>query len=261
MLYFGLSFLKVGIKVMKPIIALTADTLIDNSAIINQHDADMAPSATKEAILAAGGIPIVLPYSLTTQIDESQVEQLVSLFDGLILPGGPDVDPTLFGEEPIPQIGRTAYRKDAFEIALIKKTREKKKPIFAICRGIQIYNVACGGNLYQDLATQYSDYGIRHAQVAPGNFPTHHVQINQNSRLAQLIGTQSYVNSRHHQAVKQVASGLRVVAQATDGVIEALESEKDNLFLGVQWHPENMWQIQKEQFAFFEDIVARATKK
>ncbi|AUJ32855.1 MAG: gamma-glutamyl-gamma-aminobutyrate hydrolase family protein [Liquorilactobacillus nagelii] len=243
---------------MKPIIALTADSLIDHSAVINQHDADMAPTAIKEAIVAAGGIPIILPFSLTTEPDEAQINQLVDLFDGLLLPGGPDVDPTFFGEEPIPQIGRTAYRKDAFEIALIKKTRAVHKPIFAICRGIQVYNVACGGTLYQDLATQDTAYAIRHAQAAPGNFPTHHVRIAQDSRLAKLLGNSSYVNSRHHQAVKQPAPGLRVVAQAADGVIEALESINDDSFLGVQWHPENMWQVQKEQFAFFADLVARA---
>lgn len=245
---------------MKPIIALTADALIDHSAVINQHNADMAPSAIKEAIIQAGGIPIILPFPAATQKAATIAKEVVNLFDGLVLPGGPDVDPTFFGEEPIANIGRTAYQKDSFEIELIKETQAKKKPVLAICRGIQIYNVALGGTLYQDLPTQDPDYRIRHAQAAPGNFPTHHVAIASDSRLAKLIGEQSYVNSRHHEAVREPAPGLKVTATAKDGVIEALESIDDDLFLGVQWHPENMWTVQTEQFALFEDIVIRAQR-
>ncbi|MCI1986984.1 MAG: gamma-glutamyl-gamma-aminobutyrate hydrolase family protein [Lactobacillus sp.] len=243
---------------MQPIIAITADALIDHSPVINQHDADMAPSAIKEAILQAGGIPIILPFPADVSKAAALAQAVLPLFDGLILPGGPDVDPTFFGEEPIAAIGRTAYQKDAFEIALIKATKAAGKPVLALCRGLQVYNVALGGTLYQDLATQDPDVRLKHAQAAPGNFPTHHVTVTANSRLAALVGARSYVNSRHHQAVRQPAPGLTVTAAAADGVVEALESSADDSFLGVQWHPENMWQAQTEQFSFFEDIVRRA---
>ncbi|WP_206611266.1 gamma-glutamyl-gamma-aminobutyrate hydrolase family protein [Lacticaseibacillus hulanensis] len=245
---------------MKPIIALTADALIDHSPVINQHDADMAPSAIKEAIIKAGGVPIILPFPADTREADALAQEVVSLFDGLVLPGGPDVDPTFFGEEPVAAIGRTAYQKDAFEIALIKAVRAAGKPVFAICRGIQIYNVALGGTLYQDLPSQDPDYRIRHAQAAPGNFPTHHIHIAAGSQTERLLGERSYVNSRHHQAVRDAAPGLTVTATADDGVIEGLESIDDDSFIGVQWHPENMWTVQTEQFAFFEDIVRRARR-
>lgn len=244
---------------MKPIIALTADALIDNSPVINQHDADMAPSPLKEAILAAGGIPIILPFPQDIKMADAVAKSVVNLFDGLVLPGGPDVDPTFFGEEPIPEIGRTAYQKDAFEIALIKATKAAGKPILGICRGLQVYNVACGGTVYQDLQSQYDSLNVRHAQAAPGNFPTHHVEISKDNKLNDLLGDTSYVNSRHHQAIRNVASELQVAAKAADGVVEALVSTNDDQFLGVQWHPENMWAVQHEQFVFFEDIVNRAT--
>ena len=243
---------------MKPVIALTADALIDHSPVINQHDADMAPSAIKEAILKAGGIPIILPFPADIHEAEALAQAVVPLFGGLILPGGPDVDPTFFGEEPIAEIGRTAYQKDAFEIALVKETKAAGKPVLAICRGLQVYNVALGGTLYQDLVAQNPDARLRHAQAAPGNFPTHHVTVTPDSHLATLVGTSSYVNSRHHQAIRQPAPGLKVTATATDGVIEALESVADSQFVGVQWHPENMWTVQTEQFSFFADLVKRA---
>lgn len=237
---------------MLPIIAITADTLIDHSPMINQHNADMAPSPIKEAVLAAGGVPIIFPVPSSLEDVDVMVAALGPRFDGLILPGGPDVDPTTYGQEPQPQLGRTNYLKDAFEIALVKAVLKAGKPIFAICRGLQIANVAMGGTLYQDLQGVAT---IKHIQAAPGNFPTHHVKCVPASRIASLVGTSSFVNSRHHQAVAQPAPGLSVTAQAQDGVIEALEGEH---FLGVQWHPENLWQQDPTQFSLFTDLVARA---
>lgn len=237
---------------MLPIIAITADTLIDHSPMINQHHADMAPSPIKVAVLAAGGVPIILPVPSVLEDVDVMVSVLVTHFDGLILPGGPDVDPTTYGQEPQPRLGRTNYLKDAFEIALIRATLAAGKPIFAICRGLQIANVAMGGTLYQDLQGIAK---IKHAQAAPGNFPTHHVACVPDSRVAALVGSSSFVNSRHHQAVAQPAPGLTVTAQAQDGVIEALEGDH---FLGVQWHPENLWQADPTQFKLFTDLIARA---
>lgn len=237
---------------MLPIIAITADTLIDHSPMINQHNADMAPSPIKQAILAAGGVPIILPVPSSLEDVDVMVSALVSCFDGLILPGGPDVDPTNYGEEPQPRLGRTNYLKDDFEIALFKATLAAGKPIFAICRGLQIANVAMGGTLYQDLQGVAK---IKHAQAASGNFPTHHVECVPDSRIAELVGLSRFVNSRHHQAVAHPAPGLTVTAKAEDGVIEALEGDH---FLGVQWHPENLWQQDPTQLKLFADLIVRA---
>lgn len=245
---------------MKPIIALTADEVAGASDVINMNFADMAPSEIKNAVVQAGGIPIILPYPDDFTYAKEMAAAAVTTFDGLILPGGPDVDPTYFGEEPIPQIGRTAYQKDAFEIELIKATVAAGKPIFGICRGLQVLNIALGGSVYQDLAAQYPEYGVRHPQAAPGGFPTHHVNITDDSKTAQLVGTTSYVNSRHHQGARNIGTGLRVTATAQDGVVEAIESEDSDQLLAVQWHPENMWRQFPDQFNFFKDIVGRASQ-
>ncbi|GEL15327.1 gamma-glutamyl-gamma-aminobutyrate hydrolase family protein [Pediococcus cellicola] len=241
---------------MKPIIAITADIRVADSEIINERRADFAPRGAVDAVLAAGGLPIVLPYT-----SPELAHELVKTFDGLIIPGGPDVDPTFFGEEPIPEIGRTYYKRDAFEIALIKATIEEKKPIFGICRGLQVINVAMGGTVFQDLAAQDPTCKIRHAQAAPGEFPTHHVTIAQHSRITKILDTtRDYVNSRHHQAVRKVAVGLEVTAQSDDQVVEAVESTQGAEILAVQWHPENMWREFPKQLALFKDLVKRSQR-
>ncbi|QVI35716.1 gamma-glutamyl-gamma-aminobutyrate hydrolase [Lacticaseibacillus chiayiensis] len=243
---------------MRPIIALTGDSMVAPSPVINLNYADMAPNMIKNAIVKVGGAPLILPYPEDDAVAETLAQQYVAVFDGLVLPGGPDVDPTFYHEEPIQAMGRATYQKDRFEIALIKATLKARKPIFAICRGIQILNVALGGTLYQDLPSQNPKATIRHSQAAPGQWPTHHVAIKPGSHLASLVGTSSYVNSRHHQAVKDVASELKVTAQAPDGVVEAVESKDSDLILGVQWHPENMWPSFSDQLPLFRDIVKRA---
>ncbi|MDR0200491.1 MAG: gamma-glutamyl-gamma-aminobutyrate hydrolase family protein [Streptococcaceae bacterium] len=242
----------------KAIIAITADQLVEPSAVINQVKADFSPNDLKEAIFAAGGIPIVLPFPEDTTRVEETTQALVKTFDGLVIPGGPDLDPINFGEEPIAELGRSNYKRDAFELALVKAAQETGKPILGICRGLQLINVALGGTLYQDLAVQYPQIRIKHAQAAPGEQPTHHVAMSPGSYLYQLFGDSAYVNSRHHQAAHKIAKGLTVVATSPDGVIEALESS-DGEILAVQWHPENMWREHEEQFKLFEDFVKRSS--
>ena len=242
---------------MKKIIAITADTFPDPSPIINLNFADFAPRDLKEGVIAAGGIPIILPFPDDISHAEEFAEQQVRLFDGLILPGGPDVDPTLFHEEPIREIGSTAYQRDAYEIALVKAAIKAGKAVFGICRGLQVINVALSGTLYQDLTAQNPQSYLKHSQAAPGGFPTHHVKISQGSQLEKILGEQSYVNSRHHQAVKDIAADLTASAYAADGVIEALESVEQNI-LAVQWHPENMWRAQSEQLKLFKDLLERS---
>lgn len=242
---------------MRPVIAITADIRVEASEVINEQRADFAPRGAVDAITTAGGVPIILP-----SVDPKLAVELVKTFDGLLIPGGPDVDPTFFGEEPIPEIGRTYYKRDAFEIALVKATIAANKPIFGICRGIQVINVAMGGTVFQDLGVQDPTCRIRHAQAAPGEFPTHHITIETTSYLASILKVQrSYVNSRHHQAVRKVAAGLQVTAQSDDQVIEAVESTQNNNIVAVQWHPENMWQEFPEQLELFKDLVHRSQQK
>jgi putative glutamine amidotransferase len=243
---------------MQPVIAITGDQVPGVSSIINMNNADMAPNEIKNAVQAAGGLPIILPYPETPADAASIAQHYTELFDGLLLPGGPDVDPTMYGEEPIPECGGAAYMKDVFEIALIKATVAAGKPIFGICRGLQVINVALGGNLYQDLAAQNPECKIRHAQAARGDLPTHHVNATVGSQIAQLVGERAYVNSRHHQAARNIAASLQVTARADDGVVEALETRESDQILAVQWHPENMWRQSKQQAALFTNFVQRA---
>ena len=246
---------------MRPVIAVTADALTQPSAKINLNQADYAPQPIKAAVFAAGGLPVIAPFPEDLHLTEEIAGQLAGKLDGLILPGGPDVSPSLYQEEPIPQLGAVLYPKDLFEIALIKAMLQAKKPLLAICRGIQILNVAFGGSLYQDLPTQDLQFKVQHKQAARGDYPIHHVTIDPTSHLAELMGKTAFVNSRHHQAIKTIAPNLRVVATAADGVIEAVESRKNDLLLGVQWHPENMWQQQPEQLRLFADLIKKAENR
>ncbi|NVY96653.1 gamma-glutamyl-gamma-aminobutyrate hydrolase family protein [Lactobacillus sp. DCY120] len=243
---------------MRPIIAVTGDSLVDPSPIINLNYADMAPQMIKNALLQVGGTPIIVPFPEDPSQIPAVVQSVLPLFSGLVLPGGPDIDPTLYHEEPRPHLGRTTYPKDLFEQALIKATLAAGKPILAICRGLQILNVTLGGSLYQDLATQGPAEQLQHAQTAPGQYPTHHIQIKAGSTLEQLMGSSAYVNSRHHQAVRQLAPGLKVVAQASDGIVEAVEDQAQQQILALQWHPENMWPQDRQQLAPFQKLVDRA---
>ena len=151
---------------MRPIIALTGDSLVTPSAITNLNYADMAPQMLKNALIKVGGLPIILPFPDDLQVASELAAAAVQTFDGLVLPGGPDVDPTLYGEEPINASGRVTYPKDIFELALIKHTLQAHKPILGICRGLQILNVALGGTLYQDLPTQNQQATIKHTQAS-----------------------------------------------------------------------------------------------
>jgi len=240
-------------------IGIPTDELIEINPIMPNNHPAYAPHDVKEAFIKLGAIPLIIAFP----DDVSKVDQLaqdyVQLIDGLMLPGGPDVDPTFYGEEPHPKIGMTLYQKDRFEIALIKAALAAEKPIFGICRGIQIMNVAMGGTLYQDLESQYPELKIQHPQATLGQFATHHVELTAGSKLAKLYGQSTIkVNSRHHQAVKAVGKGLKVTAVAPDGVIEGMESTDTDLFLGVQWHPENMWQQEDpQQLVVFQDFLDR----
>ena len=240
-------------------IGIPTDELIEINPIMPNNHPAYAPHDVKEAFIKLGAIPLIIAFP----DDVSKVDQLaqdyVQLIDGLMLPGGPDVDPTFYGEEPHPKIGMTLYQKDRFEIALIKAALAADKPIFGICRGIQIMNVAMGGTLYQDLESQYPELKIQHPQATLGQFATHHVELTAGSKLAKLYGQSTIkVNSRHHQAVKAGGKGLKVTAVAPDGVIEGMESTDTDLFLGVQWHPENMWQQEDpQQLVVFQDFLDR----
>jgi putative glutamine amidotransferase len=194
------------------------------------------------------------------------IEEALDGADGLLLTGGDDVAPTRYGEERHPATTEVPPERDEFELALVALARKKGLPIFAICRGIQVLNVACGGTLIQDIPTQLTG-ALEHRFKVPPHQPfdlAHEVWLEKDSLLAKLMrerltgGDSLEVNSRHHQAVKDVAKGFRSVATAPDGVIEAIEDPSVPFCLGVQWHPENFWRT-GEFRALFEGFAAAAS--
>jgi putative glutamine amidotransferase len=196
----------------------------------------------RQAVLHVGGEPRIL------EAPASAADALAGV-DGLLLTGGDDVKPARYGEAPHPATIEAEAARDEFEVALVAAARERRLPIFAICRGIQVLNVACGGTLVQDIPSQVPG-ALTHTLRVPPNQPfslAHEIWIEKDSLLSRLMRERlndadtCEVNSRHHQAVKTVAPGFRVSATAPDGVIEALEDPAMEFCLGVQWHPENFW--------------------
>ena len=186
--------------------------------------------------------------------------------DGLMLTGGDDIEPSRYGESAHATTVPAESGRDEFEIGLVRAARARQMPVFAICRGIQVLNVACGGTLVQDVPSEVGS-AVKHSLTVPPNTPyalAHEVWVEQDSLLARLLGDRvnadsCEVNSRHHQAVKNVAAGFRVSATAPDGVIEAIEDASLPFCLGVQWHPENFWRT-GEFRPLFEGFLEAASR-
>ena len=207
---------------MKPKIAIPAATLTEATNVINERNAPFAPRPIIEAVVKSGGVPIIF-------------------------------------QEPHMNLGMTYRKRDLFEIALLKGAVQSGKAILGICRGMQLINIGLGGTVYQDLS-ENPDAHLKHVQGAPGNLPSHHIDVDLDSRLYKLIGKHPYINSRHHQAIDRVAPPLKVAARAQDLVIEALESSDSDQILAVQWHPENMYKHYRESQALFGDFIRRSAK-
>jgi putative glutamine amidotransferase len=189
------------------------------------------------AVQAAGGVPVLLPPTL----DPDARRALAGDLDGLLLTGGGDVDPGRFGEAPHPTVSEVAPARDELEIEVTRTVLDDGRPLLAICRGVQVLNVALGGTLHQDVA---SDPGtpILHSQREPRDQPSHRVKVAAGSHLAEVLGAEEVdVNSMHHQAVKALGRGLIPVAWAPDDIVEGVElAERRHFVLGVQWHPEEL---------------------
>lgn len=213
----------------------------------------------KHAVEHAGGTPHLVNH-------ETGVAKALDGAGGLLLTGGDDVAPAHYGENAHESVVKVSPERDTFELELVKEARRRGLPIFAICRGMQVLNVACGGTLVQDIPSQVSG-AIEHRLSTPPHTPfemAHEIWVEKDSLLARLLrerltdGDSCQVNSRHHQAVKTLAPNLKVSATAPDGVIEAVEDPGATFCLGVQWHPENFWRT-GEFRSLFEGFVAAST--
>jgi putative glutamine amidotransferase len=212
-----------------------------------------------EGVVGAGGAPVVLP----PLGDEKAAASLVGSLDGLLLSGGNDLDPGYYGEEPGTELGPTIPERDAFEMALVGLALRRGIPIFGICRGMQVLNVALGGTLYQDLPSQWEGDVLKHRQATPKWQPSHGVEVRDGSYIAEVMGRDVVkVNSYHHQGVKDLAEGLVVTGRSADGVVEAVEAKdlSERWLLGVQWHAEAMRGAGPQQESLFEAHVSAAER-
>lgn len=214
-----------------------------------------------EAVAAAGGLPLLIPFipdARGENITAPDAAAILAAVDGLLLTGGPDVDPVHYGQEPRLRLGRISPPRDALEISLTRRAAEKGIPFLGICRGMQVLNAALGGTLYQDIPSMIHD-PVQHRVRAPRWYGSHSVWVEEGSLLARLIGAgEVRVNSFHHQAIDQEAPDLAVTARAADGITEAVELPSHPFALGVQWHPEAMWGHDERWLALFRGLVDAA---
>ena len=209
------------------------------------------------AVIRAGGIPMPIPVDG----DPSRAADYIDMIDGLLLPGGEDVTPNLYGEEPVPQVTYMLEDKDRFEMELIRLAIERKKPILGICRGMQILATTLGGKMYQDLPTQYPGCICHRQNTTIRSQLSHTAKVEPGSLMEKLLGEEPLrVNTYHHQAVKELPAGFRGTVVAPDGILEAMESE-DGTMIAVQWHPEELVEKYPRFRPLFDHLIALASKK
>lgn len=226
----------------RPLIGITTQTLHSIDGIPEGLPSSwMMNQRYFHAVAEAGGAPVMIPL---LDEDTPTLRAVYAALDGILLPGGVDMDPDTFGEPRSPYLGRTDLARDAVELTLTRWATEDKKPLLGLCRGSQVINVALGGTLYQDLDADYPQ-AIKHDYFPTAGFArdylAHTVEVAATSRLRRILDRSDVlVNSMHHQGVKQLGSGLVVSAVAPDGLIEGIESANGHFMIGVQWHPESL---------------------
>ena len=228
---------------MRPIVGVTSYV---EQARFGAWDvpAALIPLSYVQAIERAGGRALVVPPA------EDGVEETLDALDGLLLSGGSDLDPSLYGEDAHPETRNIRPQRDLAEMALLRAALARDLPVLAVCRGSQVLNVARGGNLVQHLPEAL---GTQAHRETPGVFSDHGVEVDPDSRLGGIVGASVDVKSHHHQGYGELGEGLRVVARAEDGTVEAVEDPERRFAVGVLWHPE-----EGEDAALFEALVAEA---
>jgi putative glutamine amidotransferase len=238
----------------KPLVAITGRKTPDS---VENGSLCGARRLYLEAVIDAGGIPVILPLMESS----AAALELLEHCDGVLVPGGEDIDPRHYGETPHPLLGTTDPDRDAHELAVIREARARKLPLLGICRGHQMINVAYGGTLYQDIGTQFAS-----RQPHPrGQFEelAHELHLCPGSILSNLLDTSSLtINSLHHQAVKMIGTGLRSAGESPDGLNEALEgTDPEHWVLSVQCHPEALFsKVDSRWKALFAAFVREASK-
>jgi putative glutamine amidotransferase len=236
----------------RPVIGILASILSMQSPHSLSQERDYINHEYVTSILKADAVPVLLPILNQREAIRRQVE----LVDGILISGGYDVYPLLYGEEPHIRLEGICPERDEYEIEVIKIADQLKKPILGICRGLQILNVAFGGTLYQDLSLYEQKIDIQHSQKSRLDIPFHTVDLIPNTKLCEIFGESFIVtNSSHHQAVKKLAPGFIVNAKAKDQLIEGIEKPDSPFVLGVQWHPEMMTERHPIMMKLFNAFV------
>ena len=209
-----------------------------------------------KAVRAAGGIPLAVPYC-----DEKEMEEYLRIADGVIFTGGGDILSSIYGEEEIVEPVNYSKERDEFDLNFFKKVYATDLPMIAICRGIQVANVALGGTLWQDLPSQ-CELKCAHRQTEARGVLTHNVTALPDSLIKEIAGCETFgVNTFHHQAIKDIAPDLKITAYSEDGIIEAAEAKERNaFFLGTQWHPEDLGAFPVHA-GIFDRLVKEAEKR
>ncbi|MBR4172207.1 MAG: gamma-glutamyl-gamma-aminobutyrate hydrolase family protein [Kiritimatiellae bacterium] len=248
----SLVFIAVGCKIPDTCVG-NRPLVVGIAEICRSGENVTCKNTYSHAIYAAGGIPFVLPA--TTNAEE--VARILGKVDALVLCGGEDVAPARYKTAPAPKLEAVNLKRDAWEYALLDEAVKHRLPVVGTCRGLQIINVYFGGTLWQDLPTERKS-NVKHRHTGDGKYVTHPIAMEPGSRISSLFdgATNAVVNSRHHQAVKDLAPGFRITARATDGVVEAIESETLPI-AAVQFHPEVHFSRygQREFLAFFRRIL------
>ncbi|MDQ3867773.1 MAG: gamma-glutamyl-gamma-aminobutyrate hydrolase family protein [Actinomycetota bacterium] len=230
---------------MKPVIGITTYAEQARWGVWDVPTA-LAPMSYVSAVTSAGGRPLLVPPS------EDAIDETLDALDGLLFSGGSDLDPSLYGAEPHPTVNGTRPDRDRAELALMRAALGRDMPVLAVCRGMEVMNVALGGDLVQHLPDVVGHENHKHT---PGVFGDHDVDVEPESRLGAVLGNRAPVKSHHHQGVGRLGSGLVDVAWAEDGTIEGVEDPGRRFALGVLWHPE-----QGEDFELFRTLVEEARR-
>ncbi|MBI1996827.1 MAG: gamma-glutamyl-gamma-aminobutyrate hydrolase family protein [Deltaproteobacteria bacterium] len=243
-----------------PLIGITADIseAPQRRFTASNEPTIFLPRRYSRAVEMSGGIPLLLPFTASRAL----MRQYIGRLDGLVISGGAfDIHPSYYNEKPIKEIGAIKRDRTEFELEMTHLALKRDLPLLGICGGAQAINVVLGGTLYQDIAAQ-APHANQHEQGAKKEIGGHIVNIARGTRLEQILRRRSLeVNTTHHQAVKEIGTGLVVNATAEDGLIEGIESLRHSFVLGVQWHPEVLAPrnvAQRRIFSFFIDSCRRA---
>lgn len=210
----------------------------------------MLPGYMK-VIELCGALPIMLPLTNNTE----ELDLLFDMVDGILLTGGHDVGTDVYGEKAVKECGITCKLRDDMEGYLLDKSLAVNKPVLGICRGIQFMNAHLGGTLYQDLPTQHKS-DVEHHMTKPYDIPIHNVTVLNNTLLSKIIGAGEYaVNSYHHQAVKDLAPDIDVLATSEDGLVEAISVNGQKFAVGVQWHPEFSYEKDENSIKLIQAFI------